>query len=609
MNSLVRASIINKILLLIIIIFFLVFLPTVVIATDESENSYSFTYTVTSEAMVIVNQQIQMKNKLSNIYVSEYSLTVGSNNVSSVVAWDDFGSIEPAIENGPNYTSINIKFNEPVVGKDKVNNLHIRYETPDFTIIKGQVLELNVPVLSNKEELDGYQIKILVPARFGAPSFIQPLPSSIDENSNYRSLYFNKEQLKDIDGIFATFGEEQIFNFKLIYQLENNNKFIGQTDISLPGDTPYQKISYDQLEPSPVEVNVDEDGNWLAVYRLSAGENLTITATGSAELFITPQEELKDPPLLEENYTKYLQPQKYWEIKHPQIQSVADDLKTPEEIYNYVVDNLEYDYSRLTDNIDRFGALHALQNKSSALCSEFADLFIALSRASGIPARQVGGYAYTTNPQLRPLSLSKDILHAWVEYYDSKREVWVPIDPTWGKTTGGIDFFNKMDLNHFAFVRHGVKSDAPPPAGAYSLDSDTKTIFVEFGEKKERQKNASLKAEIPKVVSAGFPLKGSIEVINQGPVAYHNTKLSVAGENYQKELLIPVLPPFDHRKLEVFIPTKWTDKDPYQLTAVFENKQLVVNVEVLPFYQALWLSVIGFLKGTYNVVQSSLSSI
>ncbi|PIP14879.1 hypothetical protein COX47_02840, partial [Candidatus Roizmanbacteria bacterium CG23_combo_of_CG06-09_8_20_14_all_35_49] len=61
-------------------------------------------------------------------------------------------------------------------------------------------------------------------------------------------------------------------------------------------------------------------------------------------------------------------------------------------------------------------------------------------------------------------------LHAWPEYYDSKSELWKPIDPTW-ENTSGIDYLSSFDLNHIVFVIHGKKPDYPLPAGMYKIDN------------------------------------------------------------------------------------------------------------------------------------------
>jgi len=123
-------------------------------------------------------------------------------------------------------------------------------------------------------------------------------------------------------------------------------------------------------------------------------------------------------------------------------------------------------------------AINALRFINLNRIAQLADFFIALARAQGIPARELEGAAFSTSPELKPLSLSQDILHAWPEYYDEQKQSWIQVDPTWANTTGGIDYFNKLDLNHFVFVIHGSDPLKPPPAGSYKKsDSSKKDIF------------------------------------------------------------------------------------------------------------------------------------
>src|SRR5262245_42663922 len=56
-------------------------------------------------------------------------------------------------------------------------------------------------------------------------------------------------------------------------------------------------------------------------------------------------------------------------------------------------------------------------------CTEHALLFVSLARATGLPAREVGGVAFVNVD--RPLFG----WHAWAEIHDGKQ--WVTVDPTW----------------------------------------------------------------------------------------------------------------------------------------------------------------------------------
>ncbi len=108
-------------------------------------------------------------------------------------------------------------------------------------------------------------------------------------------------------------------------------------------------------------------------------------------------------------------------------------------------------------------------------------MFVALARSAGIPARAVNGYAFTQNDSMRPLSLVRDILHAWPEYWDETTGRWIAVDPTWENTTGGVDYFSRLDFNHLVFAIHGQSSEKPYPAGVYKFaGQESKDIHVEF---------------------------------------------------------------------------------------------------------------------------------
>lgn len=565
-------------------------------ANEEFQTFYLSKYTVLEDGLVVVDQEINFKNRLANIFISEYSLTIGSNRVSHIAVWDDFGSLDPKVEVGQNKTKISVKFTHKVVGKDKEIRLHIRYQTSDFATINGQILEVSIPSIANKEELDDYKVELVVPSVFGPPSFLQPRPDEkilADEQTIYQ---FNKDSLFKVQGVSAAFGEMQIYDFTFFYHLKNAHNFKSFAKITLPADTSLQRAYYESIEPAPYEIEVDEDENWLALYKLNPKEELTVVASGSAEIYIRAKEELKTKPLSTEELEKYLQAADYWEVDDEKIVNLAQELKTVEKIYDYVVSNLIYDYGRLEGDFQRLGAKRTLEHKQSALCTEFTDLFITLSRAAGIPAREVNGFAYTANPKLRPLSLTQDILHAWPEFYDSKTNLWIPVDPTWENTTGGVDFFHKLDLNHFAFVRHGLKSDSPLPAGAYNSNlteekadsgQGQKNVFVEFGNKKEYPESFEFKANLPSSVIAGLPIKGEIFVANNGQSAYHQKSLKLTTHQTQ-EFKIDVLPPKASYRAAVFLETTWSKSKNYNIQVSFGNKSIGYQIRALSFYQYFW---------------------
>ena len=185
-----------------------------------------------------------------------------------------------------------------------------------------------------------------------------------------------------------------------------------------------------------------------------------------------------------------------------------------------MVSVLNYSQDRVKNNdFNRLGALTALNNPTQALCLEFSDLFVALTRAAGIPSRELTGYAYSSNTDIRPLSLTKDILHAWAQYYDPSLG-WVMVDPTWENTTGGVDYFSKFDLNHLSLAIRGQNSQKPDPP------SD---VRVEFGQN-EATPSSKLNVQIfaPDELFAGFPSKIKVRIENQGNIATSWAQLAIS---------------------------------------------------------------------------------
>ena len=210
---------------------------------------------------------------------------------------------------------------------------------------------------------------------------------------------------------------------------------------------PYQEVLDSQALPSVFEVVTDEYGNQYARF-----EFRDVSPGGSVEATLTYQVSVSElahevshchgrmPSL-------YLLPETYVESDHPLVQALAREVSERHDspcgrlkaLYDYVVDHITYSSYEAGDR----GAVWALDHGSGD-CTEFADALLALSRASGIPARFLEGVTYREDVRADP----SQIKHDWVEAY-LPGHGWVPLDPTWGRLPNRRDiYFARMSPDH-----------------------------------------------------------------------------------------------------------------------------------------------------------------
>ncbi len=480
-------------------------IPMPVSASGEFQADYNVQYAISPSGLTIVTQNITLTNKQTNLYPQKYSIVIDSTKIKNVIAYDSNQIVPTDISQKNGKTEIILTFNDKVVGLGKQLAFTLRFENGDIAQRNGSIWEVNIPGVAPDADIASYNVSLSVPQSFGPNAYMTPPPGEAGR--------WNREQML-AGGISAAYGASQTFDLGLSYYLENTRVTTESSEIALPPDTAYQTIVIESLDPKPTTVRRDEDGNWLAEYSLLAGARLSIEASLHINVALRPKDGYTDNPPDQELYTSA---QKFWEADNAQIQALAKKYTTPKAIYTYVSQILGYDYTRVSQAPIRKGAVLALGSAKNSICMEFTDLFIAIARASGIPAREAVGYAYTTNSRLRPLSLVADVLHSWPEYYDTERKLWIPVDPTWANTTGGVNYFDKLDFNHIVFAIYGKSSDYPYPAGFYRKNGKTtKDVTVTFATGRFIQPTGKLSTRIsfPKLVTAGIAASGTVSVEN-----------------------------------------------------------------------------------------------
>lgn len=403
-------------------------------------------------------ETINVKNLTLDYYLKSYEISLGVTDIYDLKVTDETGeALQTSLQTGEDNTAINIVLDKRNVGLGTTSSIILTYNTSSLSQKKGFIWEILVPKLKEAENITDFRISLNVPKSFGIPDTAS---SSVNDTSYI--YFFSKTDLLE-NGKILNFGKEQIYDFDIEYVLKNPNLFSQSDSITLPPDIEgVQSIYFEMIEPTPKEIKIDGDGNTLAFYDVNGTKVLKPRVKGQVKVFSLVNNRTSNfsfPPSQADTG-----PDQYWQTEAQEIIQTANSLTNIKDIYDFVLNHIEYK-KLLTENFSgRVGALAALSQKIG-VCTEFSDLFVALSRAKNIPAQALEGYAYTTENSISQLD-AITVLHSWARYWDNNFG-WRYVDPTWGNTTSGLDYFNKFDTNHIIFAIKGDSSTIPYSAGSY----------------------------------------------------------------------------------------------------------------------------------------------
>ena len=194
-----------------------------------------------------------------------------------------------------------------------------------------------------------------------------------------------------------------------------------------------------RLRPSMAELRVRLGGVSLAGFDLDGGRQkltgdlLIVTREGTDALatryFTIPASQRTRPELRAEPFL---------EADHREIvalaEKIADGSRDPRVVAQRI-NQWVYDSLRKEVTVGIPSALHVLHTRVGD-CNEHTQLFVALARAAGIPARIAAGLAYVDG---------RFYYHAWPEVM---LRGWVAVDPTFGQFPA--------DAAHLRFVNGGL---------------------------------------------------------------------------------------------------------------------------------------------------------
>jgi len=444
-------------------------------------------YVVDDSGVTHVQQSFSVTNNTDRTVLDSVALSTPTDQVSNIHAYYNDGANIPYTTASKtntidgytyHYVEITITFDRSNVGDGLNWGFHVDYDTDKLVENEGSARTVFIPAVGANSITQNYRVRLLVPEDFGHVHAVgvQPHYAGISDN---RAIYtFDTNQLTQ-QSLTLVFGDSTIYHVDFRFPLTNSSTRDTTMTVTLPPDTPSQKVYINKLSPKPLDTHLDADGNVLADYRVPAHTTTTVaTDINSVETYLdynlAKSGTKADIPT---NLVKaYTDPMPYWQSTNATVVAKAraavavakagnNVAKITQALDQFVINTLTYNDAKIKYNI-RQGAIKALANPTNAVCLEYSDLMVALLRSQGIPARMPVGYAYTGT--LKQSNSVADSLHSWVEVY-VPRVGWINVDPTWDQK---FNNFGHSDLDHFAFAIWGQQDNLPAAVMTDDVDQN-----------------------------------------------------------------------------------------------------------------------------------------
>lgn len=470
------------------------------VSAADFEVEVEKTYVVDSPDRVEVTEIRKVRNNSSNRIISKenqetFQIIVTSENADKLQ--DSFASSQ---------SFVNGKITQNISGKETSDALEVKvpYDTSigirgskevklthtnfGLTQTTGALLDIFAPGFGKDYKFESnntkysYKTTVKLNRNLGEVGFVNPTPADTSTEGDYIVYHLSQESLLDSQ-IWIQIGKTQYYQFLLTQEVKAsdtiNKGYSNEYSLVIPRDMVeaevVQEVFFKKFDPEPKQVVEDAEGNLIATFKMPSHQAGRITVEGYARVNkIDKQASRESSGALTDidrsEMSIYLNPAEFWEVDHLEIQQKAKELaqdktniyEIVESNYSHIVDTIDYSEVKRFGINDRQGALKTLRG-GAAVCMEYSDLFLTLSRAQGVPARAAFGYGYDAR-----IGENQQEAHQWVQVYMPQTDEWLSVDVTWGESgpalIGG-------DLNHFYTHVASVDPNSPPSVQRTSYGS------------------------------------------------------------------------------------------------------------------------------------------
>jgi hypothetical protein len=240
---------------------------------------------------------------------------------------------------------------------------------------------------------------------------------------------------------------------------------------------PYSILLGSSCSPQPTQIVTDKKGNRkgkFTIPELKPRETRVIRIIQDYRVALInyeiQPENIGSCKLQRDTLSPYLLPSPGIESDNPLIQAKAreivgeetNDFYKAKKIFAFLHEYMNYEYKERKNPKDK-GALWALRT-GKGVCEDYADLMVALLRASGIPSRTVAGWMGEVKDGSKNIANRNGYVipgHMWLEYY-LPGYGWIAADPTYTYLVNGestVDFDRLMALKELRFAETSETED------------------------------------------------------------------------------------------------------------------------------------------------------
>ncbi len=376
---------------------------------------------------------------------------------------------------------INVTFKEKNdVTKWNTETYTISYKTHELVDKNGNITNLYVPGLpkdtkyiDNDEKLNlstkySFVTLVSIPKNLPLESFMYPIGAFKKSETDKRRVYEIGSDDRIGETSWIQLGTSQYYYFKLVQKTVKTDSLVpvevnkytdlastNVYEIPLPKENQEtnQKVLISRMTPEPSDINLDEEGNYIATFQVPSNIESEIIIEGYITLETNSDTKSIPNYPLEEYLSKisednlleqYLVDGKYWQITDSKVTEVVHELLKDQvtindlihNVYKYTVDSFEYSYEKVEGDNARLGAVAALDG-SQTVCMEYSDTMIAILRSQGVPARVAIGYGNDPTGAENKIGIdtaeAQRIGHQWLEVWIPEYG-WLSVDPTWGES-------------------------------------------------------------------------------------------------------------------------------------------------------------------------------